>query len=146
MTLRAFAEDWRRTRTHDVVTAGRLERSLRLHVYPVIGHRTMRELSRRPSLIQAWISGMRLAPGPARLVIRDVSAIFLAAIDDGIVSRNPEQAKSVTRPKVPERKAKPWTLAQVDAMAGALGGRYAVLPYLGAGAALPRRRRGNAAG
>jgi integrase len=38
------------------------------------------------------------------------------------------------RPKTEERKAQPWTLAQVDAMAAALPARYAVLPYLGAGA------------
>jgi integrase len=136
VTFKAFAEDWRQSRMHDVVTAGRLERCLRLHVYPAIGHRAMRELAKRPSLIQSWISGIRLAPGPAGLVIRDVSAVFLAAIDDGIVSRNPVQAKSVTRPKVPERKAQPWTLDQVDAMAEALGGRYAALPYLGAGAGM----------
>jgi integrase len=133
VTFRAFAEDWRNTRTHDVVTAGRLERCLRLHVYPVIGHRTLRELGKRPSLTQAWISGMKLAPGPANLVIRDVSSVFLAAIDDGLIARNPVQAKSVTRPKTVEHKAQPWTLAQVEAMAAALPARFAVIPYLGAG-------------
>jgi integrase len=133
-TFRDFAEDWRKARTHDLVTAGRIERELRLHAYPAIGHRTLRELEKRPSLTQAWISGMRLAPSSARQVIRDVSAVFLAAMDDGLIGRNPARAKSVTRPKVPERKAQPWTLGQVGAMAAALPARYAVLPYLGAGA------------
>jgi hypothetical protein len=55
-TFRAFAEDWRKTRTHDVGTAARIERELRLHVYPAIGHRTLRELAKRPSLIQSWIA------------------------------------------------------------------------------------------
>jgi integrase len=135
-TFRVFAEDWRRARTHDVTTAGRIERELRLHVYPAIGHRTLRELGGRPSLTQAWISGMKMAPGSARQVIRDVSSIFIAAIDDGLIARNPVQAKSVTRPKVPEKKARPWTLDQVDAMAAALPRRFAVLPYLGAGAGM----------
>src|ERR1022692_2463900 len=45
VTFRAFAEDWRQTRTHDRVTFDRvtfdrIERGLRLHVYPAIGHRT----------------------------------------------------------------------------------------------------------
>jgi len=136
VTFRAFAEDWRKTRTHDVRTAGRVERQLRLHVYPVLGDRTMRELGKRPSVIQAWISGLRLAPSSAGQVIRDVSSVFIAAADDGLVSRNPLQARSVTRPKVPERKARPWMLAQVEAVADALPARFAVLPYLGAGAGM----------
>jgi integrase len=109
---------------------------LRLHVYPVIGRRTLRELSKRPSLIQAWISGIRLAPSSAGLVIRDVSSVFLAAIDDGLITRNPIHAKSVARPRPEERKAQPWALAQVDAMAAALQERYAALVYLGAAAGL----------
>jgi integrase len=136
VTFRAFAEDWRKSRTHGAGTAANLERRLRLHAYPAIGHRTMRELGKRPSLIQAWIAGLQLAPGSARLVIRDASAVFLAAIDDGIVTRNPVQAKSVSRPKIPARQARPWTLDQVDAMADALPGRYSAMVYLGAGAGL----------
>jgi integrase len=59
--------------------------------------------------------------------------VYLAAIDDGLMTKNPLRAKSVTWPKPDERKAKPWTLAQVEAVADALPDRYAVLPYLGAG-------------
>jgi integrase len=136
VTFRTFAEDWRKSRTHDAGTAGRVEASLRLHVYPVIGDRRLRELAKRPSLIQAWISGMKLSAGSARLVIRDVSSVFIAAMDDGLVIRNPVQAKSVTRPAPPEAKARPWTLGQVDAMAAALSPRLAVLAYLGAGAGM----------
>src|SRR5215472_14796459 len=33
VTLKAYAEQWRRSRAHDTVTAGHLERRLRLHVY-----------------------------------------------------------------------------------------------------------------
>jgi integrase len=136
VTFKAFAEDWRGNRTHDVVTAERVERSLRLHVYPAIGARALRELARRPSLTQAWIAGMKLAPSSAQQVIRDVSSVYLAAIDDGLISRNPVQAQSVTRPKPDERKARPWTLGQVEAMAEALPARYSVLPYLAAGAGM----------
>ena len=52
------------------------------------------------------------------------------------MSRNPVQAKSVQRPKVPERKARPWTLGQVDAMAAALDERHSAMAYLGAAAGL----------
>lgn len=132
--FKAYAEDWRKSRTHDVQTAGGIERALRLHVYPAIGHRTLRELAKRPSLTQSWIAGMKLSPGSARIVITAVSGVFLAAIDDGLIARNPVKAQSVTRPRAPEKKAQPWTLDQVTAVAGELDKRYAVLPFLGAGA------------
>jgi hypothetical protein len=41
VTLRGYAETWRKTQTHDLPTAERIERSLRLHVYPVIGRETV---------------------------------------------------------------------------------------------------------
>ena len=132
-TFKEFAEDWRKARTHDVTTAARIERELRLHVYPFIGSRSLRELAKRPSLTQAWISGMKLAASSKRQVIKDVSSIYIAAMDDGLINRNPTRAQSVTRPKPDEKKAKPWTLAQVEGMSRALPGRYAMLPYLGAG-------------
>jgi integrase len=53
------------------------------------------------------------------------------------------EAKSVTRPKLPERKAQPWTLDEVEAIATALPRRFAVLPYLGAGTGM---RQGEAFG
>ena len=62
VTFKAYPEDWRKSRTHDVNTAKRIELQLRLHVYPIIGHRTMRELAQRPSLTQAWIAGLKLVP------------------------------------------------------------------------------------
>jgi hypothetical protein len=138
VTFHAFAEDWRRSRTHDVKTAGRIERQLRLHVYPVIGDRTMRELGKRPSIVQAWISGLRLAPSSARQVIKDVTSVFVAAADDGLVTRNPLRAQSVSRPNVPERKARPWTLAQVQARPRCPPGMRSCRP--------PRRRNRDAAG
>lgn len=133
ITFKAYAEDWRKTRQHDVPTATRVEGELRKHVYPVIGHRSLRELANRPTLMQAWISSLKLAASSAGQVIRDVSAVFLAAVDDGLINRNPLQARSISRPTPDENKAQPWTLDQVETVAAELTKRYAVLPYLGAG-------------
>ena len=147
ITFQAFAEDWRKTRDHDIVRAARIERLLRRHVYPdpatpektptgapAIGHRRLAELSKRPSLVQAWIAGMKLGTaGSKGQVITLASSIFIAAIDDGLISRNPTRAQSVRRPRPEPKKVQPWTLAQVEAMSAALRPRYAVLPYLGAG-------------
>lgn len=146
VTLHDYAEQWRLSRSHDTVTAGHLERRLRLHVYEApatpgrtprggaaIGQLRMGALARQPSAVQAWIASMPLLASSARLVVGDVSAIFRAAMDDGIVGRDPTAAASVRRPAGRTRKARPWTPGQVDAMTAALPGRYAIIPRLGAG-------------
>lgn len=131
--FQTFAEDWRKSRPHDVPTAIRVEGEFRKHVYPVIGARPLRELAKRPTISQAWISGLQLAPSSANQVIRDVSAVFSAAMDDGLIPRNPLRARSVTRPQAAERKVQPWALYEVEAIAAALPKRYRVIPYLGVG-------------
>jgi len=151
VTLQAYAEDWRKTRRHDTVTAENLENHLRLHVYEdparpgsgrtprggvAIGQRRLRELAKRPSLVAAWMAAMPLQPSTARKVAEDVSAVFRAAIDDQLVSRNPVRAASVSRPLPGGVKARPWTAEMVEAMAAALPGRYAIIPPLGAGTGL----------
>lgn len=136
ITFRAYAEDIRKTRTHDDVTAHKLEEKLRLHVYPVIGGRALRELSKRPSLTQAWIKGMEdagLAPRYARQIVSDVSGIYIAAMNDGLIGANPTRASSVTWPDPPPKEARAWPPELVGAMASALPERYRVIPYLGAG-------------
>ena len=79
VTLQAYAEDWRKTRRHDTVTAEAQERRLRLHVYEdpaapgrtprggvAIGQRKLRELARRPSLVAAWRGWRRCRCRPRR--------------------------------------------------------------------------------
>ncbi len=146
MTLGQYAEDWRKSRSHDDWTAGNLERRLRLHVYQdsenlgvtprggiAIGQRRISQLARRPSLVQAWIAAIPLKESSARLVVSDIAAVFAAAIDDGICKRNPVRAGSVTRPGRGGVKAMPWTLERIRAMGNALPDRYQVVPEFGAG-------------
>lgn len=134
-TFEAFSEEWRQHRTHGQTTAGKLERSFRLHVYesddpkrrgrtrrggPALGHHSLRELDARPSLSQAWIAGLNLGPGTAAGVIDRVSSVYNAAVDDGIMRRNPLLAKSITKPTPPNNEAVPFTMAQIDALTWAL--------------------------
>jgi hypothetical protein len=58
--------------------------------------------------------------------------VFNAALDDGIVPRNPFSAGSVRPPKVRRPKVTPWTLAQLDVVTEALDERYRAMLYLGA--------------
>lgn len=132
-TFKTYAEDWRKNRQQDANTANRVELQLRKHVYPVIGDRPLRELAKRPTIIQAWISGMKGAARSKIQIIKDTSAVFNAAVDDGLIPRNPIKAKSIQRPTVPPKDVQPWPLAWVEGMAAELDPRWSVIPYLGAG-------------
>ena len=72
VTFREYAEEWRKNRVHDLATAIRIEAAFRNHAYsaegtpgktpsgaPAIGDQAMRNLAKRISLIQAWISGLK---------------------------------------------------------------------------------------
>jgi integrase len=141
VTFRAYAEEWRRTRMHDIATAELIESNLRLHAYPAdrtpgrtkgggpsVGDYPLRSLAKRPTLLQAWIKGLALGPNTARLVIGYVSQVFSAAVDDGLIPRNPLSARSIQRPAAVKVEAVPWTADQIDAVAEKLPARYAAYP------------------
>jgi integrase len=158
-TFGEYAEPWRQARTHGETTGINVEHQFRLHVYsdpsnpgrsrrggPALGHHKLRDLAKRPSLVQQWIAGMRLGDSTKVKVIDRVSEVFSAAVDDGLISRNPLHARSVSRPDPDRHEAVPLTIADLDALSLALrhspgctqdcGGcgpsRYEILPYLGA--------------
>jgi integrase len=158
-TFEEYAEDWREGRTHGETTAIGVETKFRLHVYsdpanpgrsrrggPAIGHHRLKDLAKRPSLCQQWIAGMRLGDSTKLQVISRASEVFAAAVDDGLISRNPLHAKSVSRPDPEAHEAIPLTLEEVDALSLGLRhvatckadcekcgpSRLEVLPYLGA--------------
>lgn len=146
ITFQEYAEQWREGRKYKENRAAQVESKLRCHVYQAegekgrtpkggvsIGQRKIRELARRPSLIQAWINAIPLAESSAGKVVDVVSWIFDAAVDDGIANRNPVKAKSVDRPGAGKVKARPWPRAHVEAMARELPERIRIVPWLGAG-------------
>jgi hypothetical protein len=65
-----------------------------------------------------------------------VSQVFTAALDEGIITRNPLSARSVQKPKAVKTEAIPWTAAEIEAVADELPGRLAGLPYLGSACGL----------
>ena len=159
MTFEEYAESWREARTHGETTAIGVERKFRLHVYsdpgnhgrsrrggPALGRHKLRDLAKRPSLTQQWIAGLALADSTAEKIVNSVSEVFAAAVDDGLIGRNPLHAKSVSRPVPDRHEAIPLTLQEVDALSLGLRhmpsckadcekcgpSRYEILPYLGA--------------
>jgi integrase len=157
-TFGKFAETtWLKMQTHDKdATGGHVEGLLRNHVLedpkrpgsgltptgaPALGHHTWGRLRRYPSLTTKWIAGLKLGPSSAAQVTRLASSVYIAARDDGLISRNPFELDSVkkARPKVVARKTRPWPAATVDAVAEGLGmrcERFEIIPYLGAATAM----------
>lgn len=135
VTLRSRTELWRAGLTSDASTLETIDKRLHWITRAGIADNTMAELSKHPSMMQAWIKSMEphLSAGAIRNVFGDARAIFNAAVDDGIIVRNPLNARSVRRPSVPKKKIVPWTLQQVEAAWAALPGRYAAIPVLVAG-------------
>lgn len=158
-TFQEYAEEWRKALTHGVTTGISVEGHFRLHVYsdpanpgrsrrggPAIGHRKLRDLAKRPSFIQQWIAGLNLGDATKLKVITWVSAVFTAATEDGLITRNPLRTRSVKRPKADKDEAVPLTPAEVEALAAALRhspgcaaacgscvpSRYEILAWLGA--------------
>lgn len=144
VTFHQFAEDWRRTRSHGWTTAERIERALRNHVYSgeargrtprgrvAIGDYPMSVLARRVSLVRDWIADSPLHPNSLNLLVVTVSAIFDAAVEDRVISRNPLKAKSVDVPDRIKERAVAWPASDVQAVCSLLPARLRGLGWLGA--------------
>lgn len=146
VTLSAYAETWRTSRTHGSSTAKIVESRLRNHVYEgrpgsgrtpkggvSIGQHPMALLAARPTLCAAWIAAMPLAEGARRMVVVAASSIFDAAVEDGVILRNPLRSSSVSRPGRGDGEAQPFIAAEVDGIAAGMDGRYRLMPRLAAG-------------
>jgi integrase len=133
--FKPYAESWLAAQTFDEVTRERTESRLRLHVYPVLGDREMGELERSPSIIQAWVRGMQasLEDSSAKIVFGNVSSIMLAAMDDGLIRRNPCRAGSVRPPRPEPKRVVPWTAERVAAVRAGMPGRYRAMSDCGSG-------------
>lgn len=139
VTLKTYGQRWRETLTADRATLMQIDTRLGKWVFGrKISDYTMATLAKSPSLMQAWIKEMQeggLQPSTLGGVVTWVSIIFNAAMDDGIVRRNPLLMKSVRKPKVISKQVVPWTLTTLTEFAGELPERLSAMAYLGAGCA-----------
>jgi hypothetical protein len=94
VTVRTYAKSWLAAQTFDPSTREATELRLRLHIFPDLGGRELRAL--RPSVVQAWTRSLqqRLASNYVRVVFANLSALLSAAVDDGLIGRNPCRAGS----------------------------------------------------
>ncbi|MEU0520150.1 tyrosine-type recombinase/integrase [Streptosporangium sp. NPDC006007] len=136
ITLKEYGDKWLAAQTFEESTRESVELRLRLHVYPTLGGRELRAL--RPSVIQSWTRGLQqtLAPNYVRTVFANLSGLLAAAVDDGLIAKNPCRAGSVKPPAPSRKKIRPWSRERVEAVRSAIPVRYCSTVDLGAGLGL----------
>ncbi|MFC8492450.1 tyrosine-type recombinase/integrase [Streptomyces sp. NPDC057235] len=137
ITFKGYAEKWLKGQTTELSSQIEVERRLRLHAYSQIGSRPMDSF--RPQHIRELLAALEASPigsSYARNVYSDVRAVLAAAVDDGLLSRNPCGAKSVRPPTSELRRVVPWSPEHVLAVRSSLPERYRAMTDVGAGCGL----------
>ncbi|MFF4350871.1 tyrosine-type recombinase/integrase [Streptomyces sp. NPDC001530] len=138
ITFKTYAERWLTAHTADVSSQIVTEQRLRLHAFPVLGTRPLDSF--RPEHIRELTSALEansdVSGAYARNIYGDVRAVLSAAVDDGLLPRNPCSAKSVRPPAAERRRVVPWLPTQVHAVRAALPERYRTMVDTGAGCGL----------
>ncbi|GAA4100335.1 tyrosine-type recombinase/integrase [Nocardioides kongjuensis] len=130
-----YANQWLAAQTFEEGTVEMVELRFRLHVMPHLGARNLSDV--QPSTIQGWLRTLTGLSGNYRKVIyANVSSVFTAAVDDGLIPKNPCKAPSVRRPKSDPRKFRPWTRERVLAVREELPDRFKLVVDLGVGLGL----------
>jgi hypothetical protein len=80
---------------------------MRVHIYPYIGKLELRDI--RPSTVQGWLRGRQdaCAPSYVRLLLAHVNSVLGAAVDDGLIAKNPCAARAVRAPAVAQKEGHP---------------------------------------
>lgn len=147
-TLRSYAVRWLESRTHEATTRQTVTHRLDKHILPRLGGYRLDQLARSPSVISGWVRGLKVEESYRAVLLHQVSSILGAAVDDGLITRNPCRADSVKTPQGVKKKIRPWSTAMVDAMRDAItegawlpegrrkATRYAAMVDVGAGLGL----------
>jgi integrase len=131
--FRDFAETWLRTHSFDESSRETTEIRIRKHIVPFFGNRPVSAI--KPGSIREWdrtLVGV-LAPATRSVAFSHLSAILTAAVDDGLIAKNPCSAKSVTPPQPTVRKVVPWKIETISAIRAGLAPRYQPMVDIGAG-------------
>lgn len=136
ITLRAYTEGWVASRSWDAGTRQVVMARVNGHILPSLGSHRLEHLARRPTIVSGWLAGLPLGDLYKGHILSTLSSILGAAVDDGVIARNPCRAASVKAPKLPKRKLIPWEPATVAAMRAELPERYRAMLDTGAKAGL----------
>lgn len=137
VTFKEYADNWLTQCTAGEGSVATYERSLRLKVYPELGNRALNAIS--TAGIRAWLAELKrqnVAPTYIRDVKALVSTILHAAVEDGLIARNPCVSKTTKTPKIATQPVVPWSLKAVLDIRDALPDRYKAMVELAAGCGL----------
>lgn len=137
ITFKRYVTEWLKTLTIDAGSIVMMELRLRIHVFPHLGDRPLNAI--QPVHVRQLVRALQdagLAATYQRVIFANVSAVLTAAVDDGLMVRNPCRAGSVKAPKLEARKLKPWPVDQVLAVKGAIPKPYRAMVDVGAGCGL----------
>ncbi|MEU7092602.1 tyrosine-type recombinase/integrase [Kitasatospora aureofaciens] len=138
ITLGKYAQKWLKANTAGPTTEVRYEGVVRNHIVGRLGHHEMWVFN-DPEPIRTWIKDLQEIPLEASTIggIGDVlSSIFDAAVDSGILQRNPCKASSVKWPKASAKPVVPWTRERVLAVLEGLPESFRAGGAAGAGCGL----------
>ncbi|OSP41535.1 site-specific integrase [Streptomyces sp. 13-12-16] len=127
-SFRAVAERWRTTAVHRGGTSSRVERALRLHIYPTFGDRPI--VSIRPSEVQAWVKdrSQELAPTTLRVTFSYLVSVMHTAVRDRTIAINP--CAGIKLPDVRRPEIVPLHKDAVHALIEAAPPRYRAMILL----------------
>lgn len=128
-----YARRWADAQPHRPSTAASLTSILRTHVLPALGDKPMRSIM--TSDIQAFVSGLPLAPSTVRNIYAKVSAIFAAAVLDRLIASSP-CTRAVKLPRLSGDEVTPMRAAEVRGIIESTDEQYGALLILMAGTGL----------
>jgi integrase len=131
VTLRKRAQGWLESRTGDPTTVNTIRQRVTKHILPALGDKRLDQLARSPSMVQAWLAGLNLAPSTARHLLGHLSAILDAAVADSLIPRNPCRDVTVRAPRAPRRRVVPLTAVQAAAVRAALPQQWRAMAECG---------------
>jgi integrase len=133
ITFGVFATDWLTAQTFDDSTREVVTSRLKNHIMPTFEKKELRAV--RASTVQAWLRSRQehCAPRFVRVLLANLSSIFGAAVEDGLISRNPCASRAVRAPAVEQTKVIPWSSEQVAAVIDAHPERWSAAPVVAAG-------------
>lgn len=133
-SFRAVAERWRTSAVHRTGTSSRVERALRLHIYPTFADRPIASI--RPSEVQAWVKDRSqvLAPSTLRVTFAYLVTIMHTAVRDRTIAVNP--CAGIKLPEVRRPEIVPLHKDAVRALIEAAPPRYRAMILLAAASGL----------
>lgn len=133
-SFRTVAERWRKSAVHRDTTGPKVERALRLHVYPTFGDRPIAGIQR--SEIRAWVKdrATMLAPTSLRTPYNALAAVFKTAVYDGALRATP--CRDIVLPDTRKPDLVPLLPEAVNALVAAASPRYRAAVLLAAATGL----------